>query len=127
MVHSNAMPRSARLDAPGVLHHVMGRGIERRKIFLDDRDREDFLLRPEELVKEGSMEIYAWSLLPNHFHLLCKIRKRPFVEGVLAEADEKAKDGIRTRGKKEGLEASGERVCNDHGESPFSSSGKDVS
>ena len=28
------MPRLARLDAPGVLHHVMGRGIERRKIFL---------------------------------------------------------------------------------------------
>jgi hypothetical protein len=38
-----------------------------------------------------------------------------FVEGVLAEADEKAKDGIRTRGKKEGLEALGERVCKDHG------------
>jgi len=28
------MPRLARLDAPGVLHHVMGRGIEKRKIFL---------------------------------------------------------------------------------------------
>ena len=71
------MPRSARLDAPGVLHHVMGRGIERRKIFLDDQDREDFVLGLEELVKDGSMEIYAWSLLPNHFHLLCKTGKRP--------------------------------------------------
>jgi hypothetical protein len=27
------MPRLARLDAPGVLHHVMGRGIERKNIF----------------------------------------------------------------------------------------------
>ncbi len=71
------MPRSARLDAPGVLHHVMGRGIERRKIFLDDRDREDFVLRLEELAKDGSIEIYAWSLLPNHLHLLCKSKKRP--------------------------------------------------
>ena len=51
MAHSKAMPRSARLDAPGVLHHVMGRRIESRKIFLDDPDREDFLLRLEELVK----------------------------------------------------------------------------
>ena len=76
-VHIKAMPRSARLDAPGVLHHVMGRGIERRKIFLDDQDREDFILRLEELVKDGSIEIYAWSLLPNHFHLLCKTGKRP--------------------------------------------------
>jgi hypothetical protein len=30
------MPRSARLDAPGVLHDVMGRGVERRKKFLED-------------------------------------------------------------------------------------------
>ncbi len=100
-------------------HHVMGRGIESRKIFLDDRDREDFLLRLEELVKEGAMEIYAWSLLPNHFHLLCKTRKRPFAEGVLAEADEKAKDGIRTRGKMEGLEDLGERCVRITGESEF--------
>ena len=28
------MPRLARLDAPGVLHHIMGRGIERIRIFL---------------------------------------------------------------------------------------------
>lgn len=39
------MPRSARLDAPGVLHHVMARGIERRHIFRDDLDREDFVTR----------------------------------------------------------------------------------
>jgi len=39
------MPRSSRLDAPGVLHHVMGRGIERRKIFIDKRDRQDFINR----------------------------------------------------------------------------------
>jgi hypothetical protein len=33
------MPRQARLDAPGALQHVMARGIERRKIFWDDKDR----------------------------------------------------------------------------------------
>ena len=41
------MPRLARLDAPGVLHHVMGRGIERRKIFQSDTDRNDFIDRLE--------------------------------------------------------------------------------
>ena len=76
------MPRSARLDAPGVLHHVMGRGIERRNIFLDDRDREDFVRRLKELAKEGSIEIYAWSLLRNHFHLLCKTKKRPLASSM---------------------------------------------
>ena len=39
------MPRSSRLDAPGVLHHVMGRGIDRKEIFIDNKDREDFITR----------------------------------------------------------------------------------
>ncbi len=36
------MPRQARLDAPGVLHHVIARGIERRTIFAHDTDRDAF-------------------------------------------------------------------------------------
>ena len=39
------MPRKARIDAPGVLHHVIIRGIERKKIFRDDIDRGRFLER----------------------------------------------------------------------------------
>ena len=39
------MPRQARLDAPGTLHHVMVRGIERTTIFRDD-DRPGGLRRP---------------------------------------------------------------------------------
>jgi hypothetical protein len=46
------MPRLARLDAPGVLHHIMIRGIERRKIFRDNKDREDFLDRLGKLLPE---------------------------------------------------------------------------
>jgi len=37
------MPRQPRLDAPGVLQHVMAHGIERRKIFWDDKDCSLFL------------------------------------------------------------------------------------
>ncbi|MCP4756330.1 MAG: transposase [Proteobacteria bacterium] len=71
------MPRAARLDAPGVLHHVIGRGIEKKKIFLNDRDRKDFLSRIAQIANAGSMEVYAWALLPNHFHLLCKTGNHP--------------------------------------------------
>jgi putative transposase len=39
------MPRLARLDAAFVLHHVMGRGIERRKIFVNNKDKKDFIKR----------------------------------------------------------------------------------
>ena len=71
------MPRLARLDAPGVLHHVMGRGIEGKEIFFNDADRSDFLDRLAVLVEEGALYVYAWALMPNHFHLLCKTRNRP--------------------------------------------------
>jgi putative transposase len=64
------MPRSARLDAPGVLHHVIIRGIERRNIFRDDKDRENLLERIEILLPETKTACYAWALIPNHAHFL---------------------------------------------------------
>jgi putative transposase len=67
------MPRLARLDAPGVLHHVMGRGIERNDIFFNNKDRDDFLNRLSMLVEEDAVEVYVWALMPNHFHILLKM------------------------------------------------------
>ena len=64
------MPRLARLDAPGVLHHVIIRGIERRKIFKDNKDRDNFLDRLQILLPKTNMSCYAWALLPNHAHFL---------------------------------------------------------
>jgi putative transposase len=64
------MPRLARLDAPGVLHHIMIRGIERRKIFGNNRDREDFLERLSKLLPQSETACYAWVFIPNHAHFL---------------------------------------------------------
>jgi putative transposase len=64
------MPRKARLDTPGALHHVMIRGLERRKIFWDDEDRGDFLARVAQLVKKSGDRIVAWTLMENHVHFL---------------------------------------------------------
>jgi len=66
------MPRQARLDAPGTLHHVIVRGIERKRIFDDDKDREDFVFRLAKLSSETGTSIYAWSLMPNHTHILLR-------------------------------------------------------
>lgn len=71
------MPRLARLDAPGVLHHIMIRGIERRKIFRNDKDREDFLNRLSNLLPETETACYAWALMPNHAHFLFRTGKVP--------------------------------------------------
>ena len=64
------MPRQARLDAPGTLHHVMIRGIEGKAIFRDNRDRKDFVSRLGTLSRETGSRILAWALLRNHAHLL---------------------------------------------------------
>lgn len=71
------MPRVARLDAPGILHHVRGRGIERRKIFLNDFDYRDFLARLEYACADGAASLYAFCLMPNHFHLSIRTGERP--------------------------------------------------
>ena len=71
------MPRQARLDAPGVLHHVMIRGIERRKIFINDRDREDFLERLSTLLPVTETACYAWVFLSNHAHFLFRTGVAP--------------------------------------------------
>jgi REP element-mobilizing transposase RayT len=71
------MPRGPRLDAPGTLHHVIVRGIERRQIFRSDRDREDFLTRWAQVVKEGQASCFAWVLIPNHVHILVRTGATP--------------------------------------------------
>jgi len=71
------MARQARLDAPGTLHHVMGRGIEGIKIFRNNTDHEDFLDRLADLCKSEALKVYAWALLDNHFHLLARTGKEP--------------------------------------------------
>ncbi|MFH1148586.1 MAG: transposase, partial [Pseudomonadota bacterium] len=66
------MPRGARLDTEGALHHVMVRGIERRKIFMSDSDRNDLVERFSDIVPKTGIRIYAWSFMPNHFHMLIR-------------------------------------------------------
>lgn len=71
------MPRQARIDAPGAVHHIIARGIERRQIFRDDTDRNDFVRRLGEVVIDTQTRCYAWALIPNHFHLLLKTGSVP--------------------------------------------------
>ena len=84
------MPRLARLDAPGILHHVMGRGIERKKILINDTDRNDFIDRLAALAEEGAMDVYAWVLIRGNPVMRKKYRTAmivafvsPFVIGMI--------------------------------------------
>jgi REP element-mobilizing transposase RayT len=64
------MPRLARLDAPGVVHHVIIRGIERRKIFQDNKDRNNMMDRLADLLPATHTSCYTWAFLSNHAHFL---------------------------------------------------------
>jgi len=71
------MSRKARIDAPGALHHIIARGIARKKVFDDDIDRDFFLERLGIIVRESHTKCLAWALIPNHFHLLFKTGETP--------------------------------------------------
>ena len=69
------MPRGPRVDFPGAVHHVYARGIEKRPIYIDDVDRKSFLDRIGKNLPKWGMRCLAWSLMPNHFHLLLQSDK----------------------------------------------------
>ena len=64
------MPRKARLDAPGTLHHVMMRGTEGQSIFREDKDHQNFLSRLAQISEDTEARILAWTSMSNHVHLL---------------------------------------------------------
>lgn len=66
------MPRQARLDAPGTLHHVIVRGVGKRSIVDDRKDRGNFVSRMGEVASDTGTEIYAWALMTNHAHILLR-------------------------------------------------------
>lgn len=69
------MPRGPRLDYPGFLHHIIVRGFDKQKIFINEIDYTDFLSRIETVLDNSGACIYAWVLMPDHLHLLLKTGK----------------------------------------------------
>jgi REP element-mobilizing transposase RayT len=66
------MPRKARIDAPGALHHIIIRGIERKPIFKDNHDYQNFIERLGNILTDTHTPCYAWALMENHVHLLLR-------------------------------------------------------
>ena len=64
------MARPLRIQFPGAIYHVTFRGIERRDIFRDDRDRDRFLARLEEVAGVHRVRMFLVCLMTNHVHLL---------------------------------------------------------
>jgi putative transposase len=71
------MPRTARIEIPNILQHVIMRGIEKRDIFTGDDDRHDFVTRFSRFLESTGTDCLAWALLSNHFHLLLRVNDIP--------------------------------------------------
>jgi REP element-mobilizing transposase RayT len=77
LCYGEYMPRKARIDAPGALQHIICRGIERRNIYIDNADKNNFVTRLGRVISDTQTPCYAWALIDNHFHLLLKTGNVP--------------------------------------------------
>ena len=64
------MPRIARLTYPGGFYHIYNRGLNHSPIFHNKEDYEKLLDKLSTLTTEGDWIIYAYCLMPNHYHIL---------------------------------------------------------
>ena len=70
------MPRVPRFVVPGLPHHVTQRGNYRQPVFFNDADRQFFLRRLAKRAKQYGIDVLAWCLMINHFHLIAIPRRR---------------------------------------------------
>jgi len=71
------MARPPRLEATGVVYHVIARGNERRSIFRDDVDREKYLSRLAHYRERFEFKVLAFCLMDNHVHLALETGDEP--------------------------------------------------
>jgi REP element-mobilizing transposase RayT len=64
------MPRPLRVEYPGAIHHVTARGNNGGIVFVDDTERTAFIAMLSTVVAADTLELLAYCLLGNHFHLL---------------------------------------------------------
>ncbi|MDD3803727.1 MAG: transposase [bacterium] len=69
------MPRTGRIEIENTFYHVICRGQRKDKIFLCDDDMECFVTLLKKTLKRTDIELFAFCLMPNHYHLLLKRNK----------------------------------------------------
>ena len=71
----NAMGRPLRVELADAFYHAFSRGNERRAVFFDDRDHQHFLDLLGRMSDRFQAEVWAFVLMPNHYHLVLRTRR----------------------------------------------------
>jgi REP element-mobilizing transposase RayT len=115
------MARPLRILFPGAWYHVMNRGLEHRKIFLNPADINKFFRLLAEASERYAVEVHAYCLMGNHYHLLMRTREANLpdamrhIDGVYTQAFNRAhgRDGPLLRGRYRAITVQADRhlVC----------------
>jgi len=69
------MARAWRIEYEGALYHVLSRGNDRQDIVVTDEDRKLFLSTVGEMGERFEIDIIAYVLMDNHYHLLFRTNR----------------------------------------------------
>jgi REP element-mobilizing transposase RayT len=69
------MARALRMEFPNTFYHILSRGNEKRAIFFEDKDYHSFLDILGEMVDRFNLEVHAYVLMKNHYHLLIRTKE----------------------------------------------------
>lgn len=78
------MARALRMDYPDTFYHVLSRGNERKEIFQDEKDHLRFLDTLGRMVERFKLEVHAYVLMKNHFHLLVHTKEANLSRATVA-------------------------------------------
>lgn len=101
------MARPLRIEYPGAFYHVMNRGQSRRNVFMEDEGRQSFLGLLGDIARLWEVEIFAYCLMDNHYHLLLStpagVLSRPMrhLDGIYTQKFNRVhhRDGALFRGR----------------------------
>jgi REP element-mobilizing transposase RayT len=82
MLHIGCMARPLRIEYAGALHHVIARGNNRGRIANDSTDARVFVNSLEASCERFDWRVYAWCLMPNHYHLVLETLRPTLSRGM---------------------------------------------